>query len=110
MELLINWTSPSSGQLLNIYDHIEGLLKCWAGDIFYFFLCDGTTNCFQTENDYHLKKIKFLAKHLRQRLACRWTDGQEGDNYHGHLSSQQQLRLTEQDFNVYDHLRDNTAA
>lgn len=41
MELLINWTSPSSGQLLNIYDHTEGLLKCWAGDISTFFYVMG---------------------------------------------------------------------
>lgn len=44
MELIIisiNWTSPSSGQLLNIYDHIEGLLKCLAGNISTFFYVMG---------------------------------------------------------------------
>lgn len=56
------------------------------------------------------KNISFLAKHVRQHLACKWTSGQEGDNYHGHLSSQQQLRLTEQNFDVYNHLRDDTTA
>lgn len=41
MEPFIKWTSPSSGQLLNIYDHIEGLLKSLAGDSSTFFYLTG---------------------------------------------------------------------